>query len=200
MKTYTNPENALMQPVGLITVQDYHAMVDSGAVDESVELLEGMLVPKMGQNSRHSTTIQLGTHLLIRAAPRGWSVRAQAPITTLDSEPEPDTAIVAGTLLDYASRHPSPNEVGLVIEVSDSTLSRDCGVKSRIYAHAGIPVYWIANLIDDVVEERRDPVDGEYTSQEAFRTNEAIPLILRDSAITRIAVRDLLAPRLPRTA
>jgi hypothetical protein len=74
-------------------------------------------------------------------------------------EPEPDVAIVRGRLEDYSDRHPGPADVWLVIEVADTTLVTD-RFKAQLYAEAGIPVYWIVNLLERVVEVYQDPSSG----------------------------------------
>ena len=73
-------------------------------------------------------------------------VRAQQPITLADSEPEPDIVVATGDKREYRKRHPGANEIALVVEVSCSTLPTDRGIKQRIYARAGIPEYWVADL------------------------------------------------------
>jgi Uma2 family endonuclease len=78
--------------------------------------------------------------------PLGWRVRVQLAITTSDSEPEPDLAVVCGSIRDHARRHPAPHEIVLVIEVAASSLTVD-RAKARLYARAGIPAYWIVNLV-----------------------------------------------------
>jgi Uma2 family endonuclease len=77
---------------------------------------------------------------------------AQEPITTADSEPDPDVMVVRGARRNYRERHPGPGDVGLVVEVADTTLQRNRGVKLRLYAAAGIPTYWIVNQSERRIE------------------------------------------------
>jgi Uma2 family endonuclease len=87
----------------------------------------------------------------------GWRVRVQLPLGLgPDSEPEPDVAVVRGDARDFLADHPTT--AALVVEVADASLELDRRLKARIYARAGISDYWIVNLIDRVVEVRRDPV------------------------------------------
>ncbi|MCL4872031.1 MAG: Uma2 family endonuclease [Anaerolineae bacterium] len=104
---------------------------------------------KDAQKPKHSIITRLVRRLLADIILVGWYVDSQEPITTGDSEPEPDVLILKGTEKDYLDRHPQPSDVALVVEVSDATLSRDQGIKKRLYAAAAIPVYWIINLPDD---------------------------------------------------
>jgi Uma2 family endonuclease len=85
---------------------------------------------------------------LAQLVPVGWYVDAQEPITTNDSEPEPDVVIVRGDRRQYRDRHPGPDDVALVVEVSDSTLQRDRTMKQRMYARrasrpTGLSVRWM---------------------------------------------------------
>ena len=128
--------------------------------------------------------------------PAGWYVDTQEPVTTTDSEPEPDVAVVRGDLDDYLDRHPGPHEVALVVEVADSTLRRDRGTKKRLYARAGIPVYWIANLIESRFEVYTDPTgpaeQPDYRQQQEYGPADEIPVVLVEKEVGRLVVRDLL--------
>jgi Uma2 family endonuclease len=142
------------QPVFRLSVDQYHAMIREGIIteDDPVELLEGVLVLKMGKNPNHPLAVRLLTTVMDRVLPSGFHFKAQEPITLSDGEPEPDGAVVRGGPRDYADRHPGPADVALVIEVADTSLDRDRGVKLRSYARAGIAEYWIVNLVDGIVE------------------------------------------------
>ena len=79
----------------------------------------------------------------------------RAPALDDASEPEPDVTIVAGAPLDYVHEHPTTPT--LVVEVADSTLQLDRRLKASLYARARLPEYWIANLVDSVIEVHRRP-------------------------------------------
>ena len=147
------------EPVFRLSVAQYHAMIDGGVLtdDDPVELLEGILVFKMPKKPRHRLVVRLLTTLLDARLPAGWHFQAQEPVTLEDGEPEPDGAIVRGEPGEYAERHPRPADVAVVIEVADTTLERDRGIKLRSYARAGIPIYWIVDLVSGTVERHADP-------------------------------------------
>ena len=135
-------------------------MIQAGILgeDDNVELLEGWIVPKMARNPAHDAMISMiMIDVLPPRLPKGWFCRGQSAITTTDSEPEPDIAVVRGTPRDYLARHPGPADMVLVIEVAESSLPRDRSHKGRIYAAASVPVYWIINLVDPQVEVYTDP-------------------------------------------
>ena len=181
-----------------LSVDQYHAMIHAGILtdDDPVELLEGWLVAKMPKNPPHRAVTRLLRQVLERLVPAEWYVDSQEPITTDDSEPEPDVVVVRGETRHYLDRHPGPNDVGLVIEVADTTLQRDRGFKKRLYARAGIPVYWIVNLSDNQCEVYTEPSGPEpqpdYRQRQDYGASDVIPVVLAGIEVGRIAVRELL--------
>ena len=175
---YTN------EPLFPLTVDQYHELIRSGKLTEAdpVELLEGILVFKMPKNAPHATGNALVRREIESKLPSGWHYRSQEPITLDDGEPEPDGAVVRGQIEDYATRHPAAAEVALVIEVADTSLDRDRGIKLRSYARAGIAQYWIVNLIDRQIEAYTDPDPAAarptYLRQSVFPVSATLPLTL----------------------
>ena len=138
---------------------EYERLVDKGVFEpgDRVELIDGLLLVSEPQSSPHYTAIQLVERVLSRAFGEGWNVRTQAPIALDDaSEPEPDVAVVRGGVRDFATAHPA--DPVLVVEVAASSLAFDREHKASLYARAGRPEYWIVNLIDRVLEVRRERV------------------------------------------
>ena len=180
------------------SVAEYHKLIDIGLLTENdnLELIEGYLVLKMSRNPPHDSCIHLALRMLLRCLPPDWSVRIQSAITLSDSEPEPDLAIVRGEERTYAARHPFPADVGLVIEVADSTLLGDRADKGRIYAGAGIAVYWIINLIDRQVEVYSSPSSSgsspAYGQRIDHGAGDRVQLMLDGVLVASISVRDLL--------
>ena len=185
-------------PIWRLSVDQYHEMIRAGILtdDDPIELLEGWLVPKMPKNPPHRITTRLTREALARILSAGWYVDTQEPITTADSEPEPDVVVVRGETRQYLDRHPGPGDVALVVEVSDATLQRDRGFKKRLYASASIPVYWIVNLIEKQCEVYTDPsgpTEGaDYRHRQDYGLSDAVPLVLEGVEVGRIAVRELL--------
>lgn len=124
--------------------------------DEPLELLAGRLVVAEPKHRPHAVATGLVAEALRGAFGAGWYVQVQDPIA-LDtrSEPEPDVAIVRGAPRDYPRDHPA--HPVLVVEVAEWSLRLDRGLKARLYARAGIPEYWIVNLVDRVLEVHRAP-------------------------------------------
>lgn len=180
------------------TVEEYHAMARAGILteDDAIELLEGWLVQKMTKNPPHTATTRYTRAALEKCLPPGYFVDSQEPITLVDSEPEPDVCIVRGTLDDYTRTHPHVQDVVLVVEVADSSLEQDRGAKKRIYARAGVAVYWIANLVEAQIEVYTQPSGfvraPDYGSKMVYPMGDAVPVIIDEMMVGTIKVADLL--------
>lgn len=174
----------------------YHAMIRSGILtaDDPIELLEGVLVEKMSKNVAHRIATRRTCDVLRSAIKTGWYVDEQAPITTGDSEPEPDACVVRGRTEQYRDRHPGASDVALVVEVADSSLSRDLGVKKRIYAMAGIPTYWLIDISARTLEVYTAPAGVDYAAKAVLTEGQSVSVELDGSPLTAIAVADLLPP------
>jgi Uma2 family endonuclease len=158
------------------TVQEYAHLSELGILDsnERTELLAGKIVIMTAKGTPHVIALQLIASSLQDQLNNTALIRTQDPIL-LDnfSEPEPDLAIVSGKILDYADRHPSPENIYLVVEVADSTLKKDCEVKDKLYARSNISDYWVVDVKNRQVHIFRTPTPTGYASH----------LILSDSQI-----------------
>jgi hypothetical protein len=184
------------------TVEQYHKLMNADVLHsgDRVELLEGLLARKMTIHPPHAVTVGLIQAMLHTRLPGGWIVRIQQPITLADSEPEPDAVVARGTLLTYADHHPGPADVPLVIEVSDSTLGEDRGLKQRIYARARIAVYWIVNLPERQIEVYTQPRAGKsptYRQCQVIAPPDSVSVTIGATVVGPIPVADLLPPVSP---
>ncbi len=186
----------LTEPIWQISIVKYHQMVEKGILNDEtqLELLEGLLIAKMPKNPPHRISNKLLRTALEKIVPIGWYVDSQEPITLTNSEPEPDVIVVVGQTTDYRDRHPYAADVEIVIEVSDTTLQRDRTLKQRIYAKAGVPVYWILNLSDRQLEVFTQPnmLKEIYEQNLIFREGESVKITLKGEEIGTILVNDLL--------
>jgi Uma2 family endonuclease len=180
------------------TVEEYHAMIDAGvfAEDENYELLEGLIVHKMGKNPGHWIATDTLRDLLQALGIAGYFIHSQNPVTTKESEPEPDVAIVRGKRREYRGGNPDPRKVPLIVEVADSSLRRDRGLKKRIYARARIATYWIVNLIDRQVEIYTQPSGPtkkpDYKQCQIVGEGGELPVMIDGREVGRIKVKDVL--------
>ena len=197
---YPSPKVAAVprEPIWRLSVAQYREMLDAGILqsDDPIELLEGWLVYKMAKNPPHPVAVKLLEIAFAKIVPEGWFVRQQDPITFEESEPEPDIAIIVGTVRQYVERHPIPAEVALIVEVSDSTLERDRDVKQRIYARGRIPFYWIINLVDEQIEVYSAPTGygehAKYLRREIFQRGDSFPVIVDNKQIGIVDAADVL--------
>jgi Uma2 family endonuclease len=170
---------------------EYEQMVELGMFrNERVELLRGYIVQMSPQKSRHAGAVQSLTQLLVLAlAPKGLgSVRVQLPLAVGDdSEPEPDLALVPPG--EYREQH--PDRAFLVIEVAETSLNED-RAKAEIYASGGIPEYWIADTVHELVEVYTDIVDGSYTRVTPFRRGQTLSPTAFPDVVIR--VEEILGP------
>lgn len=197
--TATSPATYMADAsIAKFSVARYQRMIESGIFtpEDKVELLENYVVLKMPRNPRHDGTIGVIDETLRVALPSGWYLRPQLGLTLLDSQPEPDFAVARGRSRDYLTRHPTPADIGLLIEVADSSLLRDQRDKARIYARAAIACYWVVNLVDRQIEVHTNPsgptAAPSYGSLIAYTTADAIPLVLDGMQVATIPVADLL--------
>ena len=163
----------------------YDAMVDAGvfAPTDQVELIHGQIVPMSPQSSRHTTTVERIRRVLDTHCPADAYVRTQYPLALgAASEPEPDVAVVPGSLEDHVDAHPTT--ASLVVEVADTSLAYDREVKRTLYAAHSIPTYWIVNLSSSCVEVYTDPKDDDYATKRTGTRNDRITLPFAASDIT----------------
>jgi len=142
------------------------------APDARVELIEGVIVemPRMGP--RHAAAVRRLTELLPRSVGSRATVSCQLPLgLSMYSEPQPDLALLAPRDDFYATKHPSAEDVLLVIEMSDTTLRYDLTTKAALYAQHGAPELWVVDVGARRVHVFRHPSDGIY--RETFDTETA---------------------------
>jgi Uma2 family endonuclease len=155
--------------------REYDKLVELGAFeDERIELLRGVLVPMSPIGPPHSSTIDRLTKIFVLALWDKATVRVQNPFAALeDSEPEPDISVVP--LGDYDEAHPERAE--LLIEVAESSLARDRGIKLQIYAENGVPEYWVVNLVNHRIEVYSEPSSAGYRTVRHFERGQSVRLI-----------------------
>jgi hypothetical protein len=181
-----------------ITLDEYRRRAALGEFSGSqgVELLEGTLVPKARQSLKHEGALEKIQELLGKLVPEGWQLRVQQPIRVLDSQPEPDVAIVRKTLDDYAGRAPEPEDVALVFEAADASLAVDRRLKGRVYARAGIVSYWLLDLLDNQLEVYTNPsgpvqMPG-YQENRVYRAEDKLSLVIGLDDLGMVRVADMI--------
>lgn len=157
------------------TVHDYHRMGEAGILheDDRVELIEGEIVEMAAIGTRHFACVNGLTRLLVSSVGDAAIVSVQNPVRLSESnEPQPDLAVIR--VRDYRESLPMPEDVLLLIEVSDTTLAYDRNVKLPLYARAGIREVWIVDLTGEIIERHTDPSADGYRSLKQARRGETI--------------------------
>ena len=166
-----------------LSVADYHRMGEAGlfAPGARVELIDGEIYGTPPIGSPHASIVDRLTETLVAAAIGRAIVRVQNPITLGErSEPEPDLSLLRRRDDFYADSHPRAEDVLLVIEVAESSLRHDRGVKLALYARHAIPEFWLIDVANRTVTTFGDP------SGESYR-NVSTPSALDELRPTAIA-------------
>ena len=164
--TPPSPESLVSRPARVqFSVDDYHRLAELGFFHEDarVELIEGDLIAMSPIGPRHASEVnRLNALLGSRVAGRAI-VTVQNPLHLDEhSEPEPDLMLVRPRDDFYASAHPGPADVLLLIEVMDSSSAYDRGTKLGLYARSDVAEVWLIDLIEDRIEMHRIPDKGTY--------------------------------------
>jgi Uma2 family endonuclease len=195
--TTTTRRTVSTPPPHRITMDEYDRIIEAGVLEDPgrVELIDGYMVDKISKNAAHRWTTKEVLKALDGRLPAGWTSQKEDPVRIPDyDEPEPDVAIIRGTDADYEFRLPTAADVGLLVEVSDSTLVQDRGKKLSAYAKGKIPVYWIVNLVARQVEVYSRPGKNGYRSHKIFASGEEVLVTIGGRKLPPIAV-DSLFPR-----
>lgn len=160
-----------LAPRHRFTVDDFHRMGDAGifSQDDRVELINGEIFEMSPIGSEHAGCVRDIDRWLQRLLGDEVLVSAQQPLKIEDDgEPIPDIAVLRPRRDGYRGSHPTPADALLVIEVADSSVLFDRNVKSRLYAAAGVPEYWVVDLPRQSVAVYQAPEQGEFTDHGEF--------------------------------
>ena len=195
-KAPARPETSTPPKSRKFTVDEYYRMAEVGILhpDERVELIDGEVTLMAPVGPQHLWSVNLLNSSLAELVVEGRViVQIQSPIRLDDNfQPEPDVALLTPQSRANSSALPGPNDILLIMEVSDTTLAYDRDVKSRIYAQANIPETWVMNLVEDCIESFTGPGPDGYANHTIYRRGDTIsPSALPD---VEFAVDDLLLP------
>ncbi len=177
------------------TVKEYQKLGKIGFFhpEERVELISGNILKMSAKGTAHTSALGRTDRLFQDLFNNLAWVRVQDPIALDDnSEPEPDIAVVVIDPLDYATHHPTPSEVYLIIEVADSSLAYDREIKAKIYARSGIADYWILNVNERQLHVFREPTEDGYQSEIVLGESASISPL--QFPAFNIAIQQMLPP------
>jgi Uma2 family endonuclease len=180
----------------LFTVDEYHRMADAGifSEDDRIELIGGEIVQMTPIGTRHASTVARLTELFITGLSGRAYLWPQNPAVLDDlSEPQPDICVLRRREDDYSRAHPRPEDLLLVVEVSDASLAFDRDAKLPRYALAGVPESWIVDLVSDRIVAYRKPRPSGYESAVTFERGSHISPERFDDL--RLAVDDIIPAR-----
>lgn len=166
------------------------AIRESGVLTGRYELIDGVIISKMGQNPAHATGITGLLQWLAEVYGLPF-VRVQLAIGVGDAdpdhnEPEPDLTVTRLPYKSFSDRHPGPEDLQLVVEVSDTTLRFDRTTKALLYARAGIEEYWILDLNNSRLLVHRQPASHGYHEVIAYGEDEMVATLTRPETATMV--------------
>ena len=172
------------------SVAEYHQMIDTGLLaGKPVELLEGEIIKMSPEGPLHTST-NYSVAEYLRELLRGKAIIREAhPVTLDNSEPEPDIAIVNAPYTNYLTRHPAPQDIYWLIEVSDRTLTRDLEEKTITYARNNILEYWVIDLPHKKLWVFNQPQNDRYHKCAELTTGTISPSAFPN---LKIAINKLL--------
>jgi Uma2 family endonuclease len=163
----------------LITVNEYDRMIEAGIYTENdhIELLNGEIIELMPKGPKHTSANSRLVRFFIRLFGEKLIVRSQDPIW-LDgvSEPEPDIVLAKWNENEYSEGHPTPADIFLIMEISDTTLSYDRETKAKAYSRNGIQQYLLLNLNNETIEDFREPNEDGYQFKRTLRKGDSLNL------------------------
>ncbi len=177
-------KSAIRKRVPAISIEGYHEFFRLGFIPEKTELIEGVVVEKIPKDPMHAGLVQKIVLFFIRNLPEQFDVRQENPLSLIDSEPEPDIAIVDKDEHDYLQNHPA--KAHLVIEVANSSLNYDRD-KLSMYAKGNIPEVWIINLQKMEVEVYSEPSNSKYNKASIIGKKEQIEISLLENTSFSLA-------------
>ncbi len=164
-----------------VSLDEYDRMVEAGvfAPSTQIELIRGAIVDMTPPGQAHENCVTRLNLIFVRTVGNNalvWPQGNSIGLPRSHSRPQPDITLLKWREDLYEGKRPAPEDVLLIVEVSDSTLNYDRKDKLRLYAEAGIAEYWIANLVEGVIEVHTGLADGKYASTRRARRGERLDL------------------------
>jgi len=162
------------------TVKQFHQMAEAGILSENerVELIRGEMIDMSPIGTRHSGCVLFLSNLLILLLGGRALINVQNPVELDEtSEPKPDIALLKPRPDFYRNSHPQPEDIFLLIEVTDTIVKYDREVKIPLYAEANIPEIWLLDVNQEVVEVYQNPLQGVYQNAEKLVKNQVLSIL-----------------------
>ena len=163
----------------LFTVEQYYKMLEAGIFTENerVELIRGEIIKMSPMGIRHSACVDRINELFFLRLVKFVIVRIQNPVRLNDtSEPQPDVSLLQRRPDFYETQQPQPEDVFLLVEVSDTTIKYDREIKIPLYAENNIVEVWLVNLTEECLEVYRQPTANGYENVQTFQRGETVTI------------------------
>jgi len=154
-----------------ITVEQYHRLGQTGIIDEQTELLRGVIVRKTIKSPQHSWFVQKLVEMISGQIGPGYVLRQEQPLSLVESEPEPDLAVVTGTADDYCTHHPTTTALVIEVAVTSEELDRE---KTTLYAESGVAEYWLVLVEKQRVERYAHHSGSQYVEFETINFDSTL--------------------------
>ncbi len=176
------------QRVSPLSVEEYHRLSEFNDAGRRTELIRGIVIQKMSKSPLHSALAKRLYYRITALLPPGFIVRREDPLTFMDSEPEPDIAVVRGSESEFFKAHPRTAELVIEVAVASAALDRET---ASLYAEAGVKEYWIVLGQEKCIEVYRQPENGRY--KELSQAGPKDTLISVSVAGLQLSVAELFA-------
>ena len=189
--TLIAPENEIFPHRKRWTRNEYQELMDGGKLAGRWELIDGEILSKMGQKPLHRITLKLILHWLTLLFGDLY-IQTEDPILIPGedgdtNEPEPDIAVTLAPTTAYRDRHPLPEDLLLVVEVSDTTLRFDLSAKALLYARSGIEEYWVIDVVNRRLHMHRMPTPLGYAEVSIHLEEAEVALLKRPETAVRVS-------------
>ncbi len=178
-----------------VNVEQFVKMIEVGVFPDGarVELLGGLLVDMMTKHDPHDVAVAMLGDEFRDLLPSGWIVREEKSLQLgRHWRPEPDLIVARGPHDQYRKRSPQASDLALIVEVADSSYTKDRGHKWRRYGQTGVPCYWLLNINGRTLEVFTDPFAGGYRTAMIYDDKGVVPFVIEGRELGRVAVANLL--------
>lgn len=166
------------------SIEEWHELVNSGLLEgKPVEFLEGEIIEMSPEGVEHSYTNRSVVKYLRRLFKQKAEIIQAQPITLDNSEPEPDITIARLPETIYRSHHPYPQDIYLLVEISNRTLNKDLRQKIITYGRNEIPEYWVIDLVNKKLITHTQVQDSAYCQITEYKTGIVYSLAFPEIAI-----------------
>jgi Uma2 family endonuclease len=177
-------ENSAVRDMAMpMSVEQYHRLSESGIISERTELLCGVILEKMTKSPLHVYIVRRLFDWFDARAQADCHVRQEQPLTFINSELEPDLAVVQGNAEEFRLAHPATAKMIVEVAITSLELDRE---KAAVYAAANVPEYWIVIPDEQAIEVYTSPTSSGYQQLHRHEELDAplVPSVFPEVSLT----------------